>query len=345
MIEEYSLIFSRNCNLKCTYCVQYHEELDMEKQVIESFFYKVMKKKDFKEEIVIYWWEPTLNLKWFRYLQEILNLLNPKLINENRKILIRIDTNWCFSKEIIDIFCYINKLDSIILSIDVSIDWVKLTNDKYRLTKKWDSYFYILESNILLMKEKWLKIRGAVVIPYINYSFRENIIYLLDYLKLDELIFMPQMMMNNFSFLKRNQINLNDFKKFMTSYNINLKWFAKFIYENPAYMKKIANFNLNTYYDILDVPFWPCLDYDWKIYKTRVFFHGYKWKLFWQTKNNILINSLDEIEKDFYISNYKTEVNLLTKEFTWEFYNINFIIIKNFNKLVYKIKQSSNYIY
>ncbi len=337
MIEEYSLIFSRNCNLKCKYCVQYHEDINMNEDIIESFFTKVLENQFFNKEIIIYWWEPTINLKWFIRLYDVLKKIDNKLLLEDRELIIRIDTNGFFSNIIVNIIQDINNLKSIKLYIDISIDWNKKSNDLYRLLSNNESYFHILERNILLLKSKWIKVRGAVVIPYSKYDFDKNIKYLIEQLWFESLIFMPQMIMNNYKFLWNIPLNQDYLINLFNSYKNNLLLFYKFFHENQQYSKKVSNFNTRNYYNILNVPYWPCIDYDWNVYKTRVFFHWYKWKIFWNTDFNIINHSLEEIESYFLRFDYKKDIESLTKEFVWELYSINSLIINEFNKIVYII--------
>jgi len=339
IIEDFTLILSRNCNLNCIYCPLEHFKWEMSNDIIKLFFEKLLKYKWYKFYITLFWGEPLINRRAIKYIYSYL-IKNKKIINNNNLLFeIKIVTNGTLiDKDYLTIFEKFNEVSYINFIMDISIDGVKNTQLSQRNYKIWFiDYYDKLIKNINYIINKWIKVDLFLVMYLHNKNIINDILYLIKNFDIP-IFLMPVDLSYDYIIKNRSKINFY------------IKFYLRKISEIILFIKKyhlefkISNFRTNSFFDLKLPPIWPTINYNWDIYVTRDF-------LFQMDKNNTFstiwnITTINfEVMLDYFSDNLKFIEKQALYTYYGRSYNVNKKIWDYFTNLIFeKINENNRYI-
>lgn len=315
--EDFTIIMARNCNLGCEYCPLNHFEWNISNEILEKFFKWLLEYNNHNFIVTLFWWEPLLNIKGFKFISEFLENNQNKYLKQSLNIELKIITNGTLiSDEYINIFLKFQEMKCVSLLIDVSIDWDRETQLKQRSFKNAQvDYYQHLSKNIHKLMDNKIKIELFSVMAFNNKNLINNIIYLLKNFKVP-LFLMPVDLTHDYI---HESYNLN---QEIREYLIEIWTTIDFIKKNGL-SSKIENFKSQTYYDLKLPPIWPTLDYNGDFYTTRDFLFLMDKKSKFSTIGNIKNDKLSDIIWYFTKDNFEEIEKEALHIYYWDTYIIN----------------------
>lgn len=315
--EDFTIIMARNCNLGCEYCPLNHFEGNITDEILEKFFEWLLEYNNHNFIVTLFWWEPLLNKRWFKFILEYLTLHQNKYVQQSLNIELKIITNGTLiSDEYIKIFQWFQNIKCVELLIDVSIDGDRETQLKQRGFKNAQiDYYDQLSVNINKLIDNNINIELFSVMAFNNRNLVDNIIYLLKNFKVP-LFLMPVDLTHEYI---HSTINLN---QQIRDYLIEIWKTIDFIKLNNL-SSKIENFKSQTYYDLKLPPIGPTLDYNWDFYTTRDFLFLMDKKSKFDIIGNINTSQFRDIIWYFTKENFSKIENEALHTYYWDTYIIN----------------------
>lgn len=148
-----SILISEDCNLRCKYCFECHNNKHMTeevaKQSINFLIDNALKMQDDHIHLMLFGGEPLINYKIVKY---ILEYGYKQCRNHNLYLTASMVTNCTVMNPEIEMMMreWINKID---FSVQLSIDGKKETQDMFRVTKGGQGSFDLLEKNIPIWQD------------------------------------------------------------------------------------------------------------------------------------------------------------------------------------------------
>ena len=262
--EDFTLVMTRDCNLRCEYCPLEHFPSFIEKKVLNSFFQNIINYNNYHIYITLFWGEPLLNKEWILFIYNFLNENSSKFNANWLTITLKIVTNWTLlNDDYLVLLDNLNQINFVDLIINLSIDGNKETQLRQRNFKIWFmDYYEKLDKIIRGLLKKDIKMELWMVMSFFNANILQDILHLLKEYK-KPLFIMPVDL--TYDYIKKTNDLSTGIQKYMENINKVIFWIRKLWIE-----KHIVNFQ-NDYRDIKIPPIGPTIDTNWDIYTTRDF--------------------------------------------------------------------------
>lgn len=185
-----SILVTENCNLRCTYCFEHHNDAKMSEEVAEQALYflahNAVKNNNDTFHAMIFGGEPLLNI-------DIIEYIFKRGLEIADELHVRFTSNIITNATVMNdhIFSVLKKYrDLVDLNIQLSVDGIQEVQDRYRVTINGKGSFHMVEKNIPRFQEIYdnnpddrrLSIHGCVnhdTLPqlYNGYRFFKDILH------------------------------------------------------------------------------------------------------------------------------------------------------------------------